>query len=216
MVVFFLFAHFHLSLCLSSTSTPTQFYRVEVKVLPPTGDPRVRSVLRRYSHFERLYERLKEELGPKASAGLELLPPKRSLAGPLREARAVDRRRRELEAWLWRVVAHQGAARSRPVQAFLELGDAARTVEQRSGGGGGDESNGGGESSAAAAAAAAANEDNGHLGSSPPASSLRAPSLSTAPSSETSSSPVGAGQRQRQRAPSASASAATFVPPSPQ
>ena len=38
-----------------------QFYRVEVKVLPPeqTGAPRTRSVLRRYSHFKKLHGRVR-------------------------------------------------------------------------------------------------------------------------------------------------------------
>ena len=37
-----------------------QFYRVEVKVLPPEADaaPRTRSVLRRFSHFTKLYSRV--------------------------------------------------------------------------------------------------------------------------------------------------------------
>ena len=197
----------------SSKKKKKKFYRVEVKVLPPSGEPRVRSVLRRYSHFERLHDRLKEELGPRASAGLELLPPKRSLAGPLREARAVDRRRRELEAWLWRVVAHQGAALSRPVQAFLELGDAARTVGPRTAVGGGENGGSSDAAAAAAAAASAVSEDDGRLGSSASASSLRPPSLSTGPSSEASSSPGGAG-KQEQQPRGASSASAPFVPPS--
>lgn len=38
-----------------------QFYRVEVKVLPPekTGAPRTRSVLRRFSHFKKLHGRVR-------------------------------------------------------------------------------------------------------------------------------------------------------------
>ncbi len=37
-----------------------QFYRVEVKVLPPEADaaPRTRSVLRRFSHFTKLHARV--------------------------------------------------------------------------------------------------------------------------------------------------------------
>ena len=78
---------------------------------------------------------LKEELGPKAMAALEL-PGRRALTGPPRGADAVERRRRELEAWAWRVVAHPDASRTRSVQAFLELGDAARTVARSVVGGG--------------------------------------------------------------------------------
>ena len=37
-----------------------QFYRVEVKVLPPEADaaPRTRSVLRRFNHFTKLHQRV--------------------------------------------------------------------------------------------------------------------------------------------------------------
>ena len=38
----------------------SQFYRVEVKVLPPekNGLPRTRSVLRRYNHFTKLHSKV--------------------------------------------------------------------------------------------------------------------------------------------------------------
>ena len=38
-----------------------QFYRVEVKVLPPeaAAPPRTRSVLRRFSHFTKLFSRVR-------------------------------------------------------------------------------------------------------------------------------------------------------------
>lgn len=43
-----------------SISGLLQFYRVEVKVLPPEADaaPRTRSVLRRFSHFTKLHARV--------------------------------------------------------------------------------------------------------------------------------------------------------------
>ena len=39
-----------------------QFYRVEVKVLPPEADaaPRTRSVLRRFSHFTKLWAKVSQ------------------------------------------------------------------------------------------------------------------------------------------------------------
>ena len=49
-----------------------QFYRVEVKVLPPekTGQPRTRSVLRRFSHFLKLHGRVRDLASvPRASRG---------------------------------------------------------------------------------------------------------------------------------------------------
>lgn len=44
--------------CSSRRAAAPQFYRVEVKVLPPSPDaaPRSRSVLRRFSHFQKLYQ----------------------------------------------------------------------------------------------------------------------------------------------------------------
>ena len=41
-----------------------QFYRVEVKVLPPEADaaPRTRSVLRRFSHFTKLYAKVSRHI----------------------------------------------------------------------------------------------------------------------------------------------------------
>jgi hypothetical protein len=42
----------------NTTPTPSQFYRVEVRVVPPDAPPRVRGVLRRYSHFVRLFEKV--------------------------------------------------------------------------------------------------------------------------------------------------------------
>lgn len=49
-------------------------------MLPPQGEPRRRSVGRRFSSFVTLYRRLREELGPGALRGLDP-PPRRSLAG---------------------------------------------------------------------------------------------------------------------------------------
>jgi PX domain len=38
----------------------------------------------------------------------------------------IERRRRELEAWLWRLIGDPRTARSRVLNQFLELSDAAR------------------------------------------------------------------------------------------
>ncbi|KAK9834256.1 hypothetical protein WJX81_000497 [Elliptochloris bilobata] len=107
------------------------FYRVEVRVLPPEGrgPERTRSVLRRFSHFTKLHARLRKELGPKAMEGREP-PPRRALAGVNRRPDLIERRRRELEQWLWRLVADPELARSRPLNGFLELSDAARLVQR--------------------------------------------------------------------------------------
>lgn len=72
---------------------------------------------------------LREELGPKAMEGLEP-PPRRALAGVNKRPDLIERRRRELEQWLWRLVADPELARSRPLNGFLELQDAARLVQR--------------------------------------------------------------------------------------
>ena len=51
-----------------------QFYRVEVKVLPPekTGQARTRSVLRRFSHFLKLHGKVGAGLASHACLGASL------------------------------------------------------------------------------------------------------------------------------------------------
>ena len=70
---------------------------------------------------------LKEELGPKAMAAREA-PAKWSLLGVNRKPELIEKRRRELEAWLWKLIADPRAARSRSLNKFLELSDVARVV----------------------------------------------------------------------------------------
>ncbi len=72
---------------------------------------------------------LREELGARAMAGREP-PPRRALASVNRRPDLVERRRRDLEQWLWRLVADPELARARPLNAFLELSDAARLVQR--------------------------------------------------------------------------------------
>lgn len=112
------------------------FYRVEVKIQQqapdqPSAPPiiKTRSVLRRFSHFTKLDERLREELGPAALAGKE--PPARhSLFSVNKRPELIEVRRRELEQWLWKLVSDPGVARSRTLNKFLELSVAAKLVER--------------------------------------------------------------------------------------
>ena len=60
---------------------------------------------------------LREELGPKAMEGREP-PPRRALAGVNKRPDLIERRRRELEQWLWRLVADPELARSRPLNGL--------------------------------------------------------------------------------------------------
>lgn len=70
---------------------------------------------------------LREKLGPKAMVSREA-PAKWSLLGVNRKPELIEKRRRELEAWLWKLIADPRAARSRSLNNFLELSDVARVV----------------------------------------------------------------------------------------
>ncbi|GAB4813643.1 hypothetical protein N2152v2_000689 [Parachlorella kessleri] len=95
--------------------------QVEVTVLPPQdGPPRKRSVGRRYSNFVTLYQRLREELGPRMLAGLEP-PPKRAFAGVNKKPELIEQRRWELEQWLWRLTEVPQIANSAMMFHFCEL-----------------------------------------------------------------------------------------------
>ncbi len=72
---------------------------------------------------------LKEELGNKKMGKLE--PPSRNrLVGVNKRPDLVEKRRRELESWLWKLIADGEIARSRVLNNFLELSDAARLVQR--------------------------------------------------------------------------------------
>ena len=73
---------------------------------------------------------LREELGPKAMVSREA-PAKWSLLGVNRKPELIEKRRRELESWLWKLIADPRAARSRSLNNFLELSDVARVVTRR-------------------------------------------------------------------------------------
>ncbi|KAK9825314.1 hypothetical protein WJX74_008521 [Apatococcus lobatus] len=112
------------------------FYRVEVRVVAPEsgGASKCRSVLRRFSHFSRLYSRLKEEVGAKKMAKMDL-PSRRAFMGVNKRPDLIERRRRELEGWLWKLIGDPEVARSRMLNNFLELSDAARLVQKSHTGG---------------------------------------------------------------------------------
>jgi PX domain len=72
---------------------------------------------------------LREEFGAR-HLGAREPPPKWSLLGVNKRPELIERRRRELEVWLWKLIADPEVARSRPLNTFLELSEAARTVPQ--------------------------------------------------------------------------------------
>lgn len=107
------------------------FYRVEVRVqsAETTSVAKARSVLRRFSHFMKLFDKLREELGARTMVGKEP-PPKRTLVNVNKRPDLIEARRRELEQWLWRLVSDPLVARSVVLNKFLELSVAAKLVEQ--------------------------------------------------------------------------------------
>ena len=72
---------------------------------------------------------LKEELGNKKMAKLEP-PSKNRLTGVNKRPDLVEKRRRELESWLWKLIGDGEIARSQVLNKFLELSDAARLVQR--------------------------------------------------------------------------------------
>lgn len=58
------------------------------------------------------------------------VPRKWSLLGVNRKPDLIEKRRRELEEWLWKLIADPRVARSRMLNNFLELTDAARSISK--------------------------------------------------------------------------------------
>ncbi len=72
---------------------------------------------------------LKEELGAKKMSA-KGMPLRRALFGVNRKPEQIERRRQELEAWLWKLIADGEVARSRMLNNFLELSEAAKLVQR--------------------------------------------------------------------------------------
>lgn len=72
---------------------------------------------------------LREELGLQIMAG-KPAPPKRALIGVNKKPDQIERRRKELEQWLWRLVDDPHVARSKMLHTFLELSEAARLIHR--------------------------------------------------------------------------------------
>lgn len=57
-------------------------------------------------------------------------PPKNRLGSVNKRPDLVEKRRRELESWLWKLIGDGEIARSQVLNKFLELSDAARLVQR--------------------------------------------------------------------------------------
>jgi|LauGreSBDMM110SN_4_FD.fasta_scaffold15749_1 hypothetical protein len=96
-----------------------QLYRVNVLLQSPEDTAQASSsqvrcpffVLRRYSQFRELYEQLKAQLPEVMRERGHAPPPKHALhIGGQKEM--LDRRKEELERWLWRLISKPDLARS--------------------------------------------------------------------------------------------------------
>jgi hypothetical protein len=77
------------------------FYSIEVKLIPPEDSAhaeRRHTVMRRFSHFQKLYLRLREAHGAQTLANMKL-PPKLPLSNVASHPHMIDRRRGDLEQW---------------------------------------------------------------------------------------------------------------------
>ena len=99
-------------------------FSVDVGVQAADGAKTRRTVLRRFSDFVALAERLRKELGKE----LPHLPPKQRLAA--RDDAFLEERRRALEAWIWSLMQDVEAAHSQSLVSFLELQSARRGLRR--------------------------------------------------------------------------------------
>ena len=72
---------------------------------------------------------LVQELGQKAMLGKEA-PAKRLLFNVNKRPELIERRRKELQQWLWRLISDPDVAKAKNLNDFLELSDAARLVQR--------------------------------------------------------------------------------------
>eukprot|EP00873_Tetraselmis_striata_P037282 jgi/Tetstr1/457546/TSEL_044115.t1 len=108
-------------------------YRVESRVQAPGADhPKTRSVLRRFSDFRRLHASLKAKM-PALMKGKDA-PSKRTLYRINSSVDQIERRRRDLEQWLWALLGDRQISCSRELAQFLELGAAAGQFGKHAGG----------------------------------------------------------------------------------
>ena len=99
-------------------------FAVEVGVQALDGAKTRRTVMRRFSDFVALAERLRKELGKEPPP----LPPKQRLAA--RDEAFLNERRRALEAWIWALMQDVEAAHSQSLVSFLELQSARRGLRR--------------------------------------------------------------------------------------
>ncbi|KAI8463035.1 MAG: hypothetical protein J3K34DRAFT_159349 [Monoraphidium minutum] len=111
-------------------------YRVNVLLQPPDASDQAALarppffVLRRYSQFRQLFLDLKAQL-PELMRDRALQPPPKHTLQLGGQKELLDRRREELERWMWRLIGHPEVARSAALKAFLEFDKALARAQQQ-------------------------------------------------------------------------------------
>ena len=106
---------------------PVAMFQVEVGCQSLSGQKTKRTVLRRYSHFQELASKLREELG--AEKQLPPLPPKKALSRVNENDALLNQRRQALEQWLWFCLSDVEVAHSAALTSFLELAQARKGLQ---------------------------------------------------------------------------------------
>lgn len=106
---------------------PVAMFQVEVGCQSLSGQKTKRTVLRRYSHFQELASKLREELG--AEKQLPPLPPKKALSRVNENDALLNQRRQALEQWLWMCLSDVEVAHSAALTSFLELAQARKGLQ---------------------------------------------------------------------------------------
>eukprot|EP00775_Hariotina_reticulata_P003235 gene3235-3512_t len=104
-------------------------YRVNVILQPPDSTELTSRppyfVLRRYSQFRQLHSELKAAYPDEFRDARDLAPPPKhtlaALGGAAQHKDLLDRRRAELERWMWALISHPALARSQLLRAFLDF-----------------------------------------------------------------------------------------------
>ncbi|CAN6449814.1 unnamed protein product [Victoria cruziana] len=103
---------------------PIVFYRVQIGIQSPEGVTTVRTILRRFSDFLKLFTTLKRAFPRK---NLPSPPPKHAFLRVNSSRVQLEERRSALEEWMGKLLSDIDLSRSVPVASFLDLEAAARS-----------------------------------------------------------------------------------------
>eukprot|EP00877_Chromochloris_zofingiensis_P005919 jgi/Chrzof1/1580/Cz10g13080.t1 len=110
-------------------------YRVNVLLQSPDAPDLSMSrppffVLRRYSQFRQLHAELKNQF-PELMKERNMQPPPKNAFQLGNQKELLDKRREELEKWMWRLISKPEVARSTVLKAFLDFEKALQRAQQQ-------------------------------------------------------------------------------------